>query len=169
MDPAQLFKEHRDALLRFLVRLAGDRDRAEDALQETYLTLVRSPPRHEGNLRAWLYRVATNVVLDDYRALRRLVRGGKTVQDVAGESDPATDAEEREARRLMRRAMDRLRSRERAILLLRAEGFTHREIAQKLGTTTSSVGTMLSRALRKLRATRELRLLRDDREDRPSR
>ena len=50
----------------------------------------------------------------------------------------------------LRRALAELRPRERVALLMREEGFKHREIADVLGTTTASIGTLLSRALEKM-------------------
>ena len=46
--------------------------------------------------------------------------------------------------------MDQLEPRDRTVLLMREEGFTHHEIADAVGTTTKSVGTMIARALAKL-------------------
>ena len=59
------------------------------------------------------------------------------------------------------RNLDALNEKERTMLLMREEGFTHREIAEAVGTTTKSVGTMVARALRKLAS--ELPLDREDR------
>ena len=50
----------------------------------------------------------------------------------------------------MRDALSELSLRDRTVLLMREEGFTHREIAEAVGTTTKSVGTIVARALDKL-------------------
>ena len=55
-----------------------------------------------------------------------------------------------EARRQVRQALAELNEKERSVLLMREEGFAHREIAEAVGTTTKSVGTMIARALEKL-------------------
>lgn len=60
--------------------------------------------------------------------------------------------------------MDRLSERDRTVLLMREEGFRHREIADAVGTTTKSVGTMIARALEKLAG--ELDLDTGDEDDR---
>jgi RNA polymerase sigma factor (sigma-70 family) len=60
------------------------------------------------------------------------------------------DLERTEARAAVRRALACLSEKERTILLMREEGFSHREIAEAVGTTTGSVGTMFARALTKL-------------------
>ena len=61
MDASQLFEAHHAELVRYLVRLTGDGDRAADAAQEAFARLVANPPRDE-KPRAWLFTVATNVV-----------------------------------------------------------------------------------------------------------
>jgi RNA polymerase sigma-70 factor (ECF subfamily) len=49
-------------------------------------------------------------------------------------------------------ALSQLPARDRTILLMREEGFTHAEIATAVGTTPKSVGTLVARALAKLAA-----------------
>ena len=63
--------------------------------------------------------------------------------------DPAIQLERQEARRMARDALSGLSEKERTALLMREEGFTHREIATAVGTTTKSVGTLLARAFDK--------------------
>lgn len=155
LNPTQLFLEHYDGLYRYLVRLTGDPDVAADAAQEAFVRLVERPPQ-DRHVRAWLYAVATNVVRDTARSRARwltLLRGSPDrapVGDMGPAPDAATESEER--RRLVRAALDRLSWKERTVLLMREEGFAHHEIADAVGTTTGSVGTMLARALKKLSA-----------------
>lgn len=155
MNVTQLFLEHYDGLYRYLVRLTGDEDLAADAAQEAFVRLVERPPQ-DRNLRAWLYAVATNVVRDSARARARWLTLLKGSPDRApmGDVPPLPDAaaESAERQRAVRTALDRLNWKERTVLLMREEGFAHHEIADAVGTTTGSVGTMLARALRKLSA-----------------
>lgn len=155
MDAARLFEEHHAALYRYLVRLTGDPDAAEDAAQEAFTRLVRKPPRDE-NPRAWLFTVATNVVRARANSRRRrlvLLDAGAPRLPAA---DPPLSPEDLtvagERRAAVREALDSLEERERTLLLMREEGFSHREIAEAIGTTTGSVGTMIARALDKLAA-----------------
>ena len=70
----QLHDEHADALWRFCLRLVGnDRVRAEDVAQETLLRAWRNRGVLEGPpaaVRAWLFTVARNIVIDDWRSRR---------------------------------------------------------------------------------------------------
>ena len=155
MDVTQLFREHYDGLFRYLVRLTGDPDVAADAAQEAFVRLVERPPQ-DRHLRAWLYAVATNVVRDSARSRSRWFTLLSGSPDRAPMGDlplaPDEETERSEKRRMVRAALDRLNWKERTVLLMREEGFAHHEIAEAVGTTTGSVGTMLARALRKLSA-----------------
>jgi RNA polymerase sigma-70 factor (ECF subfamily) len=64
--------------------------------------------------------------------------------------DPESKAESKERKRVVRQALAMLQEKEQTVLLMREEGFSHREIAEAVGTTTGSVGTMIARALDKL-------------------
>jgi RNA polymerase sigma-70 factor (ECF subfamily) len=155
LNPTKLFLEHYDGLFRYLVRLTGDPDLAADAAQEAFVRLVERPPQ-DRHVRAWLYAVATNVVRDTARARSRwlvLLRASPDRAPVA-DAGPRPDeaAEGAERRRMVRLALDRMSWKERTVLLMREEGFAHHEIADAVGTTTGSVGTMIARALRKLSA-----------------
>jgi RNA polymerase sigma factor (sigma-70 family) len=153
MDAARLFEEHHASLYRYLVRLTGDSDLAHDAAQEAFTRLVARPPRDE-DPKAWLFTVATNLVrtwANSRRRRRGLLEARiDRVPQPEPLPDPAASSEADERRRLVREALDRLSEKERTILLMREEGFTHREIGAAVGTTTGSVGTMLIRALDRL-------------------
>jgi len=152
IDAARLYTEHHAALFRYLVRLTGDEDLAADAAQETFTRLLEKPPRDE-QPRAWLFTVATNVVRKwANRGKRRGELLQSNVDAGSGEapSNPASEVESAELKRVVRTALDSLSEKERTVLLMREEGFSHREIAEAVGTTTGSVGTMIARALDKL-------------------
>src|SRR5258707_4641183 len=65
---------HKDAVVTYLARLSGDRDRAEDLAQDTFLRLFRAARGYteQGYLRAYLFRIATNLVRSVERRERRL-------------------------------------------------------------------------------------------------
>jgi RNA polymerase sigma factor (sigma-70 family) len=159
MDAGRLFEEHHGALYRYLVRLTGDAETAADAAQETFVRLVERRPRDE-QLRAWLYKVATNLVREWGATRTRragLARAGIQRLPVADpEPDPAAVFDAKQRTTAVRAALDALSERDRTVLLMREEGFTHREIAEAVGTTTGSVGTMIARALTKLAAELDL-------------
>lgn len=154
MQLAELFAQHHLELYRYVARFTGDPDLAEDVVQDVFVRLAERPPADAAHVRGWLFRVATTVAIDAMRGARRrlaLVRDRPERQPM-GEPppDPATATEREETRRRVREALVSLGEKERAVLLMREEGFAHREIAVAVGTTTQSVGTMIARALEKL-------------------
>jgi RNA polymerase sigma-70 factor (ECF subfamily) len=139
----------------YLARVTGAPHIADDLLQEAYYRFLRTRGNweSESHRRAYLFRIATNLVHDSRRRERR----GPTVSlpdpehyDLAGQSDPAHASV---VRADVQKAMNRLRPRERALLWLAyAQGQAHTEIADTLGVKTGSVKLMLFRARRKLAA-----------------
>lgn len=152
VDVAALFHEHHAELYRYAVRLTGDPDVAKDSVQTAFVRLLDTddPPERP---RPWLFRVVTNHVRERGRteARRRELAEARGDATEVGDPHPTPDVhlERDEARRAARRILDRLDERDRTVLLMREGGFSHREIAEAIGTTTGSVGTMIARALRK--------------------
>jgi len=139
------------ALWGYLSRTSGDRQVADDLLQECYYRLLKSTVAFESEVhrRNYLYRIATNLVHDTRRGTRPLFAEGVDVAELEAPAPPA-DAERRAD---VRRAMGRLKPRERALLWLAyAQGSSHREIADVLGLKTGSIKLLLFRARRKLAA-----------------
>lgn len=137
-------------LVRLLFRRTGDRDRAEDLVQEVFVRALESPPT---NPRPWLFAVALNLVRDDGR---RAVRQGQKLEllkgEMAGTAAPAPDeAIEADERILgVRAALATLTEQDRNALLLKAEGLSYDEIASALGLAKGAIGTTLARARRRL-------------------
>ena len=153
-----LYREHGQALFTFLVRTTGDRDLAGDVLHDTFQRLMEKPPREDANLKAWLFRVAINRLRDVQRRAHRHTRALRAMPAEGALADPSPTPNRAvavlEARQTAATLLASLTERDRQILLMRAEGFTHREIAEAVGTTTKSIGTMIARSLRRVaRAT----------------
>lgn len=153
MDAETLFRENYEALCRYLLRFTGDSDAAADAAQEAFVRLLDRAPRADSP-RAWLFTVATNVALESSRTRTRrwkLLLAGATRAphaDPLPAADSLVEADMR--RRRVHAALQVLSEKERQAVLMREEGFAQREIADAVGTTTGSVGTLLARALNKL-------------------
>jgi len=144
------------ALWGYLSRTSGDRQVADDLLQECYYRLLKSRVafESEAHRRNYLYRIATNLVRDARRGTRPLFAEGLDVSDLEAPQGQA-DVEQRAD---VRRAMGRLKPRERALLWLAyAQGSSHSEIAGVLGVKTASIKLLLFRARRKLASMLEAR------------
>ena len=136
----------------YLARVTGDRQLADDLLQETFYRFLRANATHDGEThrRNSLYRIATNLARDARR--QNITRPAPILAGNDIESAPSggqSGAAERSAD--FSRAMQNLQPRERAMLWLAyAEGASHREIASVLGLSPGSLKPLLFRARRKL-------------------
>ncbi len=175
-------EEHRAELTKFCRRMLGPSE-AEDSVQETFIRAWRGFERYEGRapLRAWLYRIATNVCLNVLEGRKRRARpmdfafvgelsahgADRPVRPTplrpvldgraAVEESPEDAVLARESIRLALVAMIRhLPPRQRAVLILReALRWQASEVAELLDTSVASVDGALQRARATLR-TREL-------------
>jgi len=155
IDVAALFHAHHDGLLRYLTALTADPDLASDAAQEAFIRLNERPPATSTHLRAWLYRVATNYVIDAARVIARraeLAAHNMDLGEVGSGSNPDSELVRSERKALVQSALASLRPGERAVLLMRAQGFAYREIADALEIPMNSIGAIGARGLRKLSA-----------------
>ena len=164
MDVAALFAEHHAPLFRYLSRMTGEADIAADAAQEAFVKLIDRPPREATHTRAWLFKVGTNLAREALRTSGRRQRLLEAAPERAPIADPVVlpDAQldRKEKQRRVHSALQVLSERDRTILLMREEGFSHKEIAEAVGTTTGSVGTLIARALNRL--ARELGMEEED-------
>lgn len=146
LDIDALFRELYLPLRRYLHRLSGDADAAEDAAQEAFVRLA-SDRGGSKQPRAWLYMVGTNLVREGARnALRRERILATKPFAPAENSRPDEEALRTDAVRRVRNALQLLPLRDRQLLMMREEGFRHAEIAEVIGVAPASVGTLLARA-----------------------
>jgi RNA polymerase sigma-70 factor (ECF subfamily) len=148
------FARIRPELVRYVTAYTNSSDTAEDVVQEVYLRLHERPPSDLSRLRSWLFTVATNLARDNARTASRqadiLRREADKIPRPTPAPDPAVAAERSDLRGRLRSALNTLSERERTAVLMRERGFRHREIAEVLGTTTKTVGTLIARALEKM-------------------
>jgi RNA polymerase sigma-70 factor (ECF subfamily) len=162
-----LYDRHARIVFALLVRIAGDRDAAEELLQEVFLRAWQHAHAFDdsrGTVRSWLYGIAHNLALNELRRRRRRPQvqprpasadpdGDDYGGYVAADSDPAVDAwcAVRDAE--LAHALEQLPPSQRAVLLLYGEGFSQSEIAAKLGEPLGTVKSRMRRALGHLRET----------------
>ncbi len=152
VDFDSLFRRLYPSLHRYLHRMTGDADLADDYAQEAFVRLLKRPlPDEEARL--WLFTVATNLFRDGARTGRRRERL-LSVAPVPQAPAPAPDTqvERGESVARVRAALETLAARDRQMLLMREEGFRYDEIARAVDVAPGSVGTLLARALRRFAA-----------------
>jgi RNA polymerase sigma-70 factor (ECF subfamily) len=152
VDYEVLFARLYPSLQRYLLRLTGDADVADDLAQEAFVRLLRQPIR-EDEVRPWLFTVAMNLVRDRARKTERRHRLLSTGPELVTRAPlPDEDAERGERVLRVRGVLDQLPERDRQLLLMREEGFRYEEIATVVGVAPASVGTLIARALRRFAA-----------------
>jgi len=121
---------------------------ADDIVQEAYLRVLRTPPptRDPRQLRAFVFRVASNLIVDYWRQ-----RGRERDASERRVDEPDPIQPDIALRVDMTRTFDQLRPQQRQLMWLAyVEGADHREIAAALGLGERSVRVLLHRARRKL-------------------
>src|SRR4051812_22982544 len=89
-DVERYFDAHAQPLFRYLVKLTGDADLSNDAVQSAFMRLIERGSTR-GVERAWLYTVATNSALEELRSSSRRRRLLDARPDRAPMSDPPQD------------------------------------------------------------------------------
>ncbi|RJL30885.1 sigma-70 family RNA polymerase sigma factor [Bailinhaonella thermotolerans] len=152
-----LFDEHARPLLGYVIRLTGDRQRAEDIVQETLLRAWRHPEALAGRpARPWLFTVARNLVRDGHRA--RLARP-REIGDEALAVLPADDDLDRAVESwAVAEALADLRPEHREVLIeTYYRGRSVKQAADVLGIPQGTVKSRTYYALRALRLALEER------------
>lgn len=154
-----VFDRHAGAAFSLAYRMCGSRGRAEDVVQEAFLSVWRSGARYDrarGSVRSWLLSVVHNRAID---ALRRdLPRDARDVRDEGlAERMPApertdTEVERRDDARRVRSALHELPSEQRRVIeLAYFGGFTHSQISEMLELPAGTVKGRMRLGLAKLR------------------
>ena len=142
-----LYRSHGHLALRRARHLLGSDDLAQEALQEVFTSLLRTPQtvRHEGALVGWLYQATTHLCLNLLRnrrtGARLLARG--FVPGVAEAGEAARAEQLVEVRLLLARLPDEVAA---AVVYHHLDGMTYGEVAGMLGCSTRKVGYLLERA-----------------------
>ncbi len=153
-----LYRSSRDDVYAYVMTLLRDRSAAEDvtalAFERAYRRR-RTFDRHRGEERAWLFGIARNAALDELRHRRRTATLVVDPQQL-GDDQPSSESEEDVLlrRTAVRAALEQLTARERELIALKFHaGLTGAELASVLGVSESNAGTMLHRAIQKLRSS----------------
>lgn len=150
---ALMWEELRPGLRRYLLRQLGSGEATEDAVQETFLRMLRyRAVDNPGERRALLFRVAASVVADSRRnAKSRRTNDHCALEDhelVSDAPQPDRNLANHQNLVLLQRAILALPPRCREVFLLhRFEGLSYRDIARRFGTSERTVENQISHAL----------------------
>ncbi len=160
-----LLRRYRAPLFTFLLRMLGDREKAEDLAQETFLRIVKgaSDWEHRARFQTWLFTIARNLCVDQSRrdrfrradSLDAEGRDGEPpmVESVPGTGiDPERGAASARIRPLLQEALLSLPAEQREVFILREQaGVPFREIAEMIGVNENTVKSRMRYALEALR------------------
>jgi RNA polymerase sigma-70 factor (ECF subfamily) len=162
-EVVELFQEFRQPLLRYLVTLGLNAQDGEEVIQEVFLALFQhlKKGKRGDNLRGWIFRVAHNLALKQFRSTRsRIERASVSIDEtevefVSPAANPEQILQQARSQRQIRAVIQALPEQDRRCLYLRAEGLRYREIAETLGISLGSVANSLERAVGRLSRARE--------------
>lgn len=152
-----LYDRHRPNIFRYVWSRVGDRHTAEDLTGDVFLRMLAALPQYRTTgmpFRAWLYRIAHNLLVDHFRwENKRAEVPLDTIEERdAGRYDPASTAERKLDAERVRHALSQLDPSHREIVVLRFLcELSLREVAQILGKTEAAVKSLQHRSLTALR------------------
>jgi RNA polymerase sigma-70 factor (ECF subfamily) len=160
----RVYHDHRPALLRMLTARTGEPSDAEDLLQELWIRVQRQPPVEVQHARAYLFRMAQNLLTDRMRARQRRMTRERRWSDEATDFAPSMSAQVDHAKTAEQLMLERediatLASAiaslpdgaRRAFELHKIDGVSQLEVADRLGISKSGVEKHMAVAIKYLR------------------
>lgn len=154
-----VFDRHAGVAFSLAYRMCGSKTRADDVVQEAFLSLWRTGVRYDrvrGSVRSWVLRTVHNRAVDALRhetlTSSREVRDEGIAERLRAPRDTAVEAERRDDARRVRSALETLPTDQRQVIeLAYFGGFTHSQIASLLELPPGTVKGRMRLGLTKLR------------------
>lgn len=163
MNLQNIYKQHRLAIMRYLIRLTGDFDYAEDLTQEVFIKVNNNLDKFRGDssLTTWIYKIATNIANDHFRSVSYRNNTKQTISssdlskrknyEIAlmdiKELTPEQQLIKDEMNSCIDNFISQLNENYRTVILLRDyEGLKNKEIADILEVSIDTVKIRLHRA-----------------------
>lgn len=154
-----LVKKYQGPIYSFALHFFRAPDVAEDVAQETFLRAYRFLHSYDDSRRfvTWLYSIARNICIDKHR--ERVRKEGVSLEDVPQhlllseglENDPLGQLENREAKRLLREAVEKLPEKYKTpVILCYMEGLSYQEIGEVIGISLNNTKIRIFRAKKML-------------------
>ncbi|MHC4175230.1 MAG: RNA polymerase sigma factor, partial [Planctomycetota bacterium] len=160
----ELLRRYGDIVLGYLMRMSGNREKAEDLFQETFKRVHEKAHTFRGTgFKSWLFTIATRVAIDGLRRRRRLQvvslnqkldcansSGQESCAVVVADNsyEPSQEAIRAEQTQQVRQAVESLPAKQRATLVLAYyQQLSYPEVAEVLGCSIGTVKTQMYRAL----------------------
>lgn len=152
---ARIYKMYSDRVFRYIFYRIGERNRAEDLTGEVFVRLLENVGGFRVGvsgqalaLTGWIFRIAHNLVIDDYRRLKVRNEIDSQPDDDDGLIDPDMTLDLQLTRADLQAALGQLTDDQQTVILLHFDqGMTNGEIAQILGKTETAVKALQRRGL----------------------
>lgn len=147
-----MINTHRGIMYKICHLYGKEKAYKEDLLQEIVLQLWRSFPtfRHQSSLSTWMYRVALNTAISQFRKGIRIPENTPLSREEFQIPDLSVQPQENENLYRLDQAIGQLTNIEKAVIMLYLEDKTYQDIAEITGLTVSNVGVKLNRIKTKL-------------------
>ena len=150
-----LMEKYYRRILNFIYRYLNNREVAEDLTQEVFMKVyhARHSYQPKAQFRTWIYTIAKNLSLNEFKKFRFSVLENELIQSVE-DNNPRADQmlADQEMVQVIKKAIGELPENQRlAVILHRYEDFSYEEIAQTMGLSVQAVKSLLNRAKESLR------------------
>jgi len=143
-----LYRKYTKKMYGICLSYAGDRDMAQDILQESYIKIFKRIKdfKQEGSLEGWIRRIVSNTAIDHLRQQKRIqnyISAKEEIKERSYESDALQNLQTED----VLHQVSKLPEGARVVFNLYAlEGYTHKEIAKKLSITEGTSKSQFNRA-----------------------
>lgn len=141
-----IFAEQYRPITRAIASILQDPGRSEELAVEVFLKWSAKRGAQGSNAKAWLYRVASRMALDELRRQSRRKRYETSMNAGAASLNAEAMFSARESQQRVRVVLAAMPPPKAQLLLLRSQGLDYAELASTLGLNAASVGKLLSRA-----------------------
>jgi RNA polymerase sigma factor (sigma-70 family) len=148
----EMINRHRGIIYKVCNLYGLDQEDKNDLFQEVVLQLWKAFPsfRRESKQSTWMYRIALNTAITNFRKTSRRLESSGISTDEFQIPDLGAYPEEDEQMSLLKRAINCLTEIEKAIILLHLEDKTYDEISEIIGISKTNVGVRITRIKVKL-------------------
>jgi RNA polymerase sigma factor (sigma-70 family) len=154
-DTQNLLRRFELPLLQFATRITGDRERARDVVQETFVKFQRNgAPSHMAEPATWLFTVCRNAALNVCRKEKRMLFLDNDMMEAQQSNEllPREQLEQKEAAGFLMKILSTLPPRQQEVIQLKFQNdLSYQQIAEITKTTANNVGVLIHTALKTLR------------------
>ncbi|QEF96537.1 ECF RNA polymerase sigma factor SigE [Stieleria maiorica] len=151
----EVFRENELPMMGYATQLLGDRDRASDVVQDTFVRLCRQPRQQvQDRVRQWLFRVCRNRALDILKKESRMktLDDASAARQVSRDAGPQSVVEMAERHENAQSLLATLPAKQQEVIRLKIHGdLSYREISELTGLSVGNVGYLLSTGLKLIR------------------